>query len=129
MKWNEATEQNCPIEQSLAIFGDRWTLLIIRNAFLGMTRYEQFQNNLGVTRHVLAERLSRLVEQDILKKQPYIDRQQRFEYVLTQKGRELLPILMAMVSWGVKWTDADLPQNLAISHLEFENSQKSNMDF
>lgn len=114
MKWNEATEQNCPIAQSLAIFGDRWTLLIIRNAFLGMTRFEHFQKSLGVTRHVLAERLSRLVEQGILKKQAYIDRQQRFEYVLTTKGLELKPILMAMVSWGVKWTDADPPQNLAM---------------
>lgn len=109
MKWTEATEQNCPIAQSLAIFGDRWTLLIIRNAFLGMTRFEHFQKSLGVTRHVLAERLLRLVEQGILKKQPYIDRQQRFEYVLTEKGRELLPILMAMVEWGVKWTEADPP--------------------
>lgn len=110
MKWTEATEQNCPIAQSLAIFGDRWTLLIIRNAFLGMTRFEHFQKSLGVTRHVLAERLLRLVEQGILKKQPYIDRQQRFEYVLTEKGRELLPILMAMVEWGVKWTEADPPK-------------------
>lgn len=108
MKWTEATEQNCPIAQSLAIFGDRWTLLIIRNAFLGMTRFEHFQKSLGVTRHVLAERLLRLVEQGILKKQPYIDRQQRFEYVLTEKGRELLPILMAMVEWGVSWTEAEI---------------------
>lgn len=110
MKWTEATEQNCPIAQSLAIFGDRWTLLIIRNAFTGMSKFEHFQKSLGVTRHVLAERLSRLVEQGILQKQSYIDRQQRFEYVLTAKGRELLPILMAMVDWGVRWTDADMPE-------------------
>lgn len=109
MKWIEATEQNCPIAQSLAIFGDRWTLLIIRNAFLGMTRFEQFQKDLGVTRHVLAERLSRLVEQGVLEKQAYVDRQQRFEYVLTDKGKELKPILIEMMKWGVKWTHADLP--------------------
>ena len=70
MKWTEATEQNCPIAQSLAIFGDRWTLLIIRNAFLGMTRFEHFQKNLGVTRHVLAERLARLVDMESLKRKP-----------------------------------------------------------
>lgn len=109
MKWIEATEQNCPIAQSLAIFGDRWTLLIIRNAFVGMTRFEHFQKNLGLTRHVLAERLSRLVEQGIFEKQAYIDRQQRYEYVLTAKGRQLKPILMEMVKWGSKWTDADQP--------------------
>lgn len=84
-------------------------MLIIRNAFTGIRKFEHFQKSLGVTRHVLAERLSRLVEQGILEKQPYIDHQQRFEYVLTEKGRELLPILMAMVEWGVKWTEADPP--------------------
>lgn len=109
MKWNEVTGQNCPIAQGLAVFGDRWTLLIIRNAFLGMTRFEQFQQNLGVTRHVLAERLSRLVAQGIFEKQPYTERQQRFEYVLTEKGVALKPILLAMVKWGGDWTEAEIP--------------------
>ena len=109
MKWNEATTQNCPIAQSLAIFGDRWTLLIIRNAFLGMRRFEQFQSNLGVTRHILADRLKHLLEHDILTKQPYIDKQQRFEYVLTDKGRSLQPVLMSILEWGIEWTDAERP--------------------
>lgn len=109
MKWNEATTQNCPIAQSLAIFGDRWTLLIIRNAFLGMTRFEQFQKNLGLTRHVLAERLKHLLEHNIFTKQAYIETQQRFEYVLTDKGRSLQPVLMAMLEWGIEWTEADRP--------------------
>lgn len=112
MKWIEATEQNCPIAQSLAIFGDRWTLLIIRNAFLGMTRFEQFQKNLGVTRHVLAERLSRLVEQNIFEKRAYTDRQQRFEYVLTEKGRALAPVLETMLQWGLDWTEASVPEHI-----------------
>lgn len=110
MKWSDATAQNCPIAQGLAIFGDKWTLLIIRNAFLGMTRFEQFQNNLGVTRHVLAERLNRLVEQEIFVKQAYVDKQQRFEYILTEKGKALAPVLNAMLQWGVTWTDADVPE-------------------
>ncbi|TQR73117.1 helix-turn-helix transcriptional regulator [Acinetobacter sp. RF15A] len=110
MKWTEATEQNCPIAKSLAIFGDRWTLLIIRNAFLGMTRFEQFQQNLGLTRHVLSDRLLRLVNEGILVKQAYVDRQQRFEYVLTEKGKALAPMLQAMMQWGVKWTDAQVPE-------------------
>lgn len=110
MKWVEATEKNCPIAKSLAIFGDRWTLLIIRNAFLGMKRFEVLQNDLGITRHVLSERLSRLVEQGILEKKAYVDRQQRFEYVLTAKGRALAPVLQAMMQWGLDWTDAELPE-------------------
>ena len=112
MKWSDATAQDCPIAKSLAIFGDRWTLLIIRNAFLGMTRFEAFQRHLGVTRHVLSERLQRLVEQGILEKCAYIERQQRFEYVLTEKGRALEPILLAMLQWGMSWTDAQLPAAL-----------------
>ena len=67
---------------------------------------------MGITRHVLAERLKRLVEEGILEKQSYIDRQQRFEYVLTAKGRDLKPILMAIVEWGVQWTDAEEPKIL-----------------
>lgn len=110
MKWTDATAQNCPIAQSLAIFGDRWTLLIVRNAFLGVKRFELFQKDLGITRHVLSERLSRLVEQGILEKQAYVDRQQRFEYVLTDKGRALAPVLQAMMQWGLQWTDAELPE-------------------
>lgn len=113
MKWRDATMQNCPIAQSLAVFGDRWTLLIIRNAFLGMTRFEQFQSQLGLTRHVLSDRLQRLVEQGIFSKQVYQDRQQRFEYVLTEKGRALEPILKAMLQWGLQWTDASLDTHVA----------------
>lgn len=110
MKWTQATSENCPIAKSLAIFGDRWTLLIIRNAFLGMTRFEQFQRQLGITRHVLSERLNRLVEQDILLKVPYIERQQRFEYVLSEKGQALEPVLLSMMHWGLNWTDATLSE-------------------
>lgn len=110
MKWSETQQQNCPVAQTLAMIGDRWTLLIIRDAFLGLSRFEQFQKSLGITRHVLAERLKRLVEEGILEKQSYIDRQQRFEYVLTAKGRDLKPILMAIVEWGVQWIDAEEPK-------------------
>ncbi|HBG82266.1 MAG TPA: transcriptional regulator [Acinetobacter radioresistens] len=110
MKWSETQQQNCPVAQTLAMIGDRWTLLIIRDAFLGLSRFEQFQKSLGITRHVLAERLKRLVEEGILEKQSYIDRQQRFEYVLTAKGRDLKPILMAIVEWEAQWTDAKEPK-------------------
>jgi len=78
-------------------------LLILRNAFLGMRRFESFQQNLGVTHHVQFEHLKRLVENDILVKTPYVQRQERYEYRLTEKGLALYPILMSMVNWVDEW--------------------------
>ncbi|MCG8537981.1 MAG: helix-turn-helix transcriptional regulator [Pseudomonadales bacterium] len=105
MKWQEVGEQPCSIARSLSILGDRWTLLILRNAFLGMRRFDDFQSSLGVTRHVLASRLKRLVETGVFKKVPYQDRQTRYEYKLTQMGRDLYPVMLSLVVWGDKWLD------------------------
>lgn len=105
MKWEEIGHQPCSIARTLSILGDRWTMLILRNAFMGMRRFDDFQQNLGVTRHVLSERLKRLVEHGILAKAPYFDRQERFEYRLTEKGLELYPILLSMSKWADKWMD------------------------
>lgn len=105
MKWEEIGHQPCSIARTLSILGDRWTMLILRNAFMGMRRFDDFQQNLGVTRHVLSERLKRLVEHGILAKAPYFDRQERFEYRLTDKGLELYPILLSMSKWADKWMD------------------------
>ncbi|KAB0732395.1 helix-turn-helix transcriptional regulator, partial [Pseudomonas aeruginosa] len=80
MKWQEVGETPCSMARSLAILGDRWTLLILRNCFLGMRRFDEFQASLGVTRQVLADRLSRLVEAGALKKVPYQERPPRYEY-------------------------------------------------
>jgi len=71
MKWNELSEMSCPIARSLALLGDRWTLLIIRNAFLRTRRFDDFQKQIGMTRHLLTERLNRLVDSDILSKVLY----------------------------------------------------------
>ncbi|WP_111861181.1 winged helix-turn-helix transcriptional regulator [Acinetobacter sp. CFCC 10889] len=108
MKWDEIGEQPCPIARTLSVIGDRWTFLIIRNAFMGIRRFDDFQQNLGVTRHVLSERLKRLVEHQVLVKTPYQDRQQRFEYRLTEKGRALYPVLLTMANWSDQWMDAEL---------------------
>ncbi len=116
MKWQEVGEQPCSVARSLAIIGDRWTMLVLRNAFLGTRRFDDFQATLGVTRHVLSERLKRLVEESILKKVPYQDRQERFEYRLTEKGRELYPVLLALTAWGDKWLDGGLGAPLQYRH-------------
>ena len=79
--------------------------MVLRNCFLGIKRFDDFQTNLGVTRHVLAERLQRLVDAEVLCKVAYQQKPERFEYRLTEKGRDLYPVLMALVGWGDKWLD------------------------
>lgn len=105
MKWQDIGDIPCSIARSLAVLGDRWTLMVLRNCFLGIKRFDDFQTNLGVTRHVLAERLQRLVEAEVLCKVAYQQKPERFEYRLTEKGRDLYPVLMALVGWGDKWLD------------------------
>ncbi len=116
MKWEEIGNQPCSIARALSVVGDRWTLLIIRNSFLGMHRFDDFQENLGLTRHVLSDRLKRLVEHQVLVKTPYMDRQERFEYRLTEKGLELYPLLMAMNTWADKWMDEGLGSPVQYVH-------------
>lgn len=103
MKWDDVGGLNCSVARALSVVGDRWTMLILRNAFLGIRRFDDFQRQLGVTRHVLADRLKRLVEENILQKQPY--QPHRFEYRLTDKGRDLYPVLLALTTWGDTWMD------------------------
>jgi DNA-binding HxlR family transcriptional regulator len=92
--------QNCSIARTLEIVGERWTLLIIRDVFLGLRRFDQLQESLGVARNVLAGRLNRLVEEGILERVRYSERPLRFEYRLTKKGRELNVALTALRQWG-----------------------------
>ena len=92
--------QNCSIARTLEIVGERWTLLIIRDVFLGLRRFDQLQESLGVARNVLADRLNRLVEEGILERVQYSQRPLRFEYRLTEKGRELNVALTALRQWG-----------------------------
>jgi len=103
MKWDDVGDLNCSVARTLAVIGDRWTMLVLRNAFMGIRRFDDFQRQLGVTRHVLAERLKRLVDAQIFSKVLY--QPNRFEYRLTDKGRALYPILLALTTWGDAWMD------------------------
>jgi len=103
MKRNEHNNKPCPIAKSLGIIGDSWTLLILRNCFLQTKRFEDFQTQLGLTRHVLADRLKKLVNEGLLKKVPYGDSGNRFEYQLTPKGASLSPVFMMLANWGNEW--------------------------
>jgi DNA-binding HxlR family transcriptional regulator len=104
--------QNCSIASALEIVGERWTLLIIRDAFLGVRRFEQFQDSLGIARNVLTDRLNRLVEEGILERVPYSERPERYEYQLTRKGRELQLALAALRQWGDKHLSEKPPRIL-----------------
>jgi DNA-binding HxlR family transcriptional regulator len=94
--------QNCSIARALEVVGERWTLLIVRDAFLGVRRFDKFQQSLGIARNVLTDRLNRLVEEGILERARYSERPERFEYRLTAKGRELNIALTALRQWGDK---------------------------
>jgi DNA-binding HxlR family transcriptional regulator len=96
MRWNELSEENCSMARTVSVIGDRWTLLILRDCFLRVRRFEDFQERLGITRPILAGRLKKLVDEFVLVKVPYQQRPPRYEYRLTQKGRPY-PIVMAIV--------------------------------
>ncbi len=100
MKWNALSEENCSLARALSAVGDRWTLLILRDAFMRVRRFEEFENSLKIARRVLTERLAHLVAEGILVKVPYQERPRRFEYRLTEKGLGLYPALLALVHWG-----------------------------
>ena len=93
-------QELCSVARTLEIIGDRWTWLIVRDAFLGISRFREFQESLGVSTNVLDDRLSRLVDQGILERVPYTDRPPRFEYRLTRKGSDLFTALNALRQWG-----------------------------
>jgi DNA-binding HxlR family transcriptional regulator len=95
--------QACSIARALEVLGERWTLLVLRESFWRVRRFEDFQRNLGIARNVLTDRLGRLVDEGILCREPYQDRPARFEYRLTDKGRELWPVMMTLMQWGDRY--------------------------
>jgi DNA-binding HxlR family transcriptional regulator len=104
--------QNCSIARALEVVGERWTLLIVRDAFLGLRRFDEFQANLGIARNVLTDRLNRLVAEGILERVPYSRRPERFEYRLTPKGRELNLALAGLRQWGDRYVSEKPPSLL-----------------
>jgi DNA-binding HxlR family transcriptional regulator len=105
MRWRDIGDQICPIARSLSVVGDRWSMLVLREAFLGTRRFEDFQQRTGAARNVLSDRLEKLVEHQVLERRPYQEKPTRYEYRLTEKGLDLYPVLMALVRWGDRWLD------------------------
>lgn len=104
------TGRDCSIANALAIIGERWSLLVLREALLGFRRFDQFAQNTGASRDILAARLRTLVAAGVLRREQYTDRPPRYEYVLTESGRALRPVLMALMEWGDNYaTDGEPP--------------------
>lgn len=100
MKWNDLEQEHCSVARTVSVIGDRWTLLVLRDCFLGIRRFDEFQERLDISRPMLADRLGKLVDAGVLKKVAYQESPPRYEYKLTQKGLDFHPVLMAIVHWG-----------------------------
>jgi DNA-binding HxlR family transcriptional regulator len=110
MLGNRYDSQVCSIARSLELVGERWSLLILRNAlFAGSTRYSHFQRSLGIATNVLQDRLDGFVEAGIMERRRSSEQPELHEYVLTEKGRDFAPALIALTQWGDKWAAPDGP--------------------
>jgi DNA-binding HxlR family transcriptional regulator len=107
-------DQNCSIARSLEVVGERWTILILRDAFLGVRRFDAFERSLGVSRGILATRLARLCDDGLLERRRYQESPERFEYRLTEKGRDLWPALHAFVNWGDRYEAENGPPRIFV---------------
>jgi DNA-binding HxlR family transcriptional regulator len=102
-------DANCSIARSLEVIGEWWTLLIIRDAFLGVSRFKDFQERLGIAPNILAARLDTLVAAGVLERRTYEEARDRGDYVLTRMGRALWPVLVTLRQWGDQWMIDDPP--------------------
>jgi len=111
MKHSELLDENCAIARSSGVVGERWVWVILRQAFNGARRFEDFQRGIGLARNILADKLNLLVDNGILVRRPYAEHASRElnEYRLTDKGRALFPVYTALMQWGNEWTDLPAP--------------------
>lgn len=116
MKWDNIGEMPCSVARSLSVVGDRWSMLILRSAFMSIRRFDDFQNILQIPRHILSTRLKKLVEFGVLNKVAYQQAPMRYEYRLSEKGVDLYPIILSLMAWGDKWMDGGLGAPLQLVH-------------
>ena len=112
-----STGMNCSAVRVMDLIGERWTLLVLREAFMGVRRFSDMQRDLGVARNILSDRLKHLVEHGILERRRYQERPDRFEYRLTEKGKELQPAILTLMKWGDDHMSPDGPPVL-LEHTE-----------
>lgn len=104
---------DCPIARSLECVGEWWSMLILRDAFLGASRFDEFKERLGIAPNMLARRLATLTEKGLFERQQYSDRPPRFEYLLTERGRDFFPILASLGTWGRRHVALDTTVRIA----------------
>ncbi|WP_431103017.1 winged helix-turn-helix transcriptional regulator [Roseateles noduli] len=114
MSWESVTASVCPIARSLAVIGDRWTLLLLREIAMGVHRFDDLMAQTTMSSHLLTTRLRRMESDGVVERRAYCHRPLRFEYHTTEKGKELDPILMLLRSWGRKWSGDQPPGESAI---------------
>ncbi len=125
----EPNSGNCSIARSLEIVGDKWTLLILREAWYGVARFSDFEKRLGCPRNLLSERLKMLVREGVMRAQEYHDPGSRVrqEYVLTSKGQELLPVAVALMNWGDKYLADESGPPILLKHVGCDQSIKAEL--
>ena len=109
---------SCSVASALEIIGERWTMHVLREAFLGVRRFEDFRRNTGIARNILSDRLSRLVDEGILRREQYSEHPPRYEYRLTRKGIDLSGILIELMKWGNRWTPKPEGPAVVLRHRE-----------
>ena len=117
---------HCSVAQCLEVVGEWWSMLIVRDVFLGVTRFDEIQQRLGISRNILQQRLTHLVEHGVLERVPYSEHPPRSEYRLTGKGRDLWPVLTAMRQWGDRYAAPDGPP-LQMIHKDCGNNAEAVM--
>ena len=115
MERKSFADMDCSVAQCLEIVGEWWSMLIVRDVFLGVSRFDDFQRRLGISRNILQQRLGRLVDAGVLSKVPYSEHPLRHDYRLTDKGRDLWPVLTAMRQWGDRYAAPQGPP-LKVAH-------------
>jgi DNA-binding HxlR family transcriptional regulator len=119
MRHDDLAAMPCSIARSMAILGERWTLMILREAFMRARRFEDYQQGTGMARNILTDRLNKLVDAGILERRPYAEHPGRtlYEYRLTQKGLDLYPVLVSLMQWGDRYGGLDTPP-VTLEHKE-----------
>lgn len=121
MKTANFAQMNCSIAQTLSAIGEHWTLMILRDVFFGLSRFDEFHQSLGIARNILSARLKSLVREGILERHPVHEDGRGFAYHLTDKGLDLQPILLAMTQWGDRWKGA--PEGVRIEFIDRKSRQ------
>jgi DNA-binding HxlR family transcriptional regulator len=116
MLGNDYRSQTCSIASALEVVGERWSLLIVRDIFLGLRRFDEIQSDLGIARNVLQTRLARLQEHEVIERRPYQERPPRFEYFLTEKGLDLWPTIVALMKWGDRYCAPEAGPPVLLEH-------------